>query len=1348
MILKIKNSEIQDLATNGKVYSRGRQYYVTGNIRSMTYDPEDQRYDFVIAGSRGHVYHPFIKINAAQRPVQVSCDCKAFTTYAGCCKHLVAALIMASEEDTDHKLALAAKPAVGTPTSLLMSSAFSPATLEGGPSAGTSTRRYAGLSSDSDPTSGISSEDMSVVPDIDEPSSSSGPSSQHSHGLPYSSAHLSSFDPFEEDLFSDSFDADSFDGITDTDEIAPAGYDFTIDRFRRSLHYKAAREETLRLLHKIQATVNQDKKLFNHIGDEDGSDLSTAPIPEAELRLEATLLLPSFSSDTAKLRVRIGHANKLYKVKKLEELIGAVLQGHPIHFGKFLNFMPIFHYFDPPSRALLDWMTAHYLNNREKTSYSWQSVQSFFQGDAFLLNSARLKELLELYLENDHTPELLFRLPETRGRSSSFRDKDRAADLEVVRGWPPVRFCLEAITDPEETALYTGGEQGSNGVYTINPRTIDLRTGKTIKRSKPLSICQASSWSREGCDIRLYAPDASILLFKNKLYLTPAHDRLQRELFATLSGESKQDRLRFLDRDVAHLMNLIYREMEEKDYLALDPDLQDHLVKEELTASLYLDTAGKGLSCRVLFKYGDQEIDPHPAADHDDSFAGSSIWSIRDHRKEMEILQLLGEAGFSEHSLQAHRTAEQRNRPRNAYYLHGDDKVFRFVSTILPQLSQLAEIYHTPAVAAYKVRSLPSLRGHFSLDRQTDLLSLDIEGDDELDEELILTILKAYREKRHYVRLKDGSFMDLLPPDADLDASAEHQASAASLADDQTSVDDQASVDDQTSTDDPASSDDSLIGLDLLDKLTSWGASLDSLHMTMPSYRALPLARLLETGTDDKALASLFTMDGDLHMMVDEVSRPDLLGFTLPPTITADLRPYQETGFKWFCTLDHYGFGGILADEMGLGKTLQTLSYIAYAKERLKLPAIVIAPTSIIYNWQDEARRFCPSLKTAVLAGPKPDRLTILQDIASYDLLILSYAVARQDIKELSKISFGVCILDEAQAIKNPLTQTARTVKRLRSLRRFALTGTPIENALYELWSIFDFIMPGYLLGHQAFQTSYEAPIAKGDTGALTTLHHLTTPFILRRVKKDVLRELPDKVETQMLCEMTDSQKLLYQSYLQSARASIQELLQDGSPGTHRIEILSLLTRLRQLCCHPSLFIENYDDDSGKLAALDDLLDNLFEEDHRVLLFSQFTGMLDIIRKQQEKKGRDMFYIDGSISAQDRMDQVDRFNRGEKKLFLISLKAGGTGLNLTGADAVILYDPWWNPAIEQQATDRAHRIGQKNMVQIFRLITRGSIEEKIDHLKQQKSALIDSIIRPTDNPLSKLSHEELMSLFE
>jgi SNF2 family DNA or RNA helicase len=346
-------------------------------------------------------------------------------------------------------------------------------------------------------------------------------------------------------------------------------------------------------------------------------------------------------------------------------------------------------------------------------------------------------------------------------------------------------------------------------------------------------------------------------------------------------------------------------------------------------------------------------------------------------------------------------------------------------------------------------------------------------------------------------------------------------------------------------------------------------------------------------------------------------------------------------------------------------------------------------------------------------------------------------------------MEFSYIFVDEAQHIKNPSTLNAGSVKSLKAKGCFALTGTPIENTLTELWSVFDFVMPGYLMNHNKFMKKFESPIVKNDDkAALKMLSQFIKPFILRRLKKDVLKELPDKIESKAVAEMTVDQKKLYAAYLKKAQGEVAAEIKNNGIEKSKIKILAILTRLRQLCCHPATFIDNYKGGSGKLEVLTELIEDSIQSEHRMLIFSQFTSMLEIIGAELNRQNIPYFYLDGSTKAEDRLKMVNAYNSLEKPVFLISLKAGGTGLNLTAADIVIHFDPWWNPSVEDQATDRAYRIGQTKVVQVFKIVAKGTIEERILELQEKKKGLINSIIHAGENLVTQLSEKEIRNLFQ
>ena len=425
---------------------------------------------------------------------------------------------------------------------------------------------------------------------------------------------------------------------------------------------------------------------------------------------------------------------------------------------------------------------------------------------------------------------------------------------------------------------------------------------------------------------------------------------------------------------------------------------------------------------------------------------------------------------------------------------------------------------------------------------------------------------------------------------------------------------------------------------------------------------------------------------------------------------------------------------------------------VDYAKKEGRKASLVVSPSSLTLNWQNEARKFTNELKTMVIRGTLAERKRLIEEIDNYDLIITSYDLLKRDIElyKERKYTFKYIIADEAQYLKNSNTKNAKAIKEIKAETRYALTGTPIENSLAELWSIFDFIMPGYLFTYRKFKNIYETPIVKeDDEQAMAKLKMLIEPFVLRRNKKEVLTELPEKTVTVLNNEMNEEQQNLYLTYLARAKQEIAEKVEIDGFENSQMQILAALTRLRQICCHPSLFVEGYNEGSSKLEQCIEIIEEAINGGHKILLFSGYTSMFEIIEKELKKHNIKYFKLTGATKVDERMKMVDEFNENSNiKLFLISLKAGGTGLNLTGADMVIHYDPWWNISTENQATDRAYRIGQKNNVQVYKLITKNSIEEKIYELQEKKAKLADSMLDTNTKFINRFSREEIMKLFE
>jgi superfamily II DNA or RNA helicase len=517
-----------------------------------------------------------------------------------------------------------------------------------------------------------------------------------------------------------------------------------------------------------------------------------------------------------------------------------------------------------------------------------------------------------------------------------------------------------------------------------------------------------------------------------------------------------------------------------------------------------------------------------------------------------------------------------------------------------------------------------------------------------------------------------------------------------------------------------------------------------------PLYQALPIAHVLEShGIEIEA------DEGFKEFIYKLRNFKELTPLEIPNTFAGSLREYQKEGFNWLCFLREYGLAGILADDMGLGKTIQALCLLLFHHKNhtQRQPSLVVAPTSVVYNWLSEAEKFAPQLKTALFLGRDRNELLkqLKKDKDKPDVIFTTYGIIRRDYETLKEIQFDYLILDEAQNIKNPESVGAIACKSLKSLHRLALSGTPVENRLKELWSIFDFLMPEFLGNLREFNETFERPIEAGASEVGQKLRKIVHPFILRRLKSQVEKELPERTDIINTCDMDDEQRSLYLDVLDECRQKVFGEIASRGIKRSQISVLAALLRLRQVCCDPRL-LKNREGEStppsAKLSGLMEMLGEIIESGHKILVFSQFVEMLTLIRTELEKEKYTYEYIDGQTPAKERLDKVNRFNADESiPIFLISLKAGGTGLNLTGADYVIHYDPWWNPAVENQATDRAHRIGQTRHVFNYKLITRGTVEEKILALQKKKKELADLVIGGDESVAKELTREDLEFLF-
>ena len=559
-------------------------------------------------------------------------------------------------------------------------------------------------------------------------------------------------------------------------------------------------------------------------------------------------------------------------------------------------------------------------------------------------------------------------------------------------------------------------------------------------------------------------------------------------------------------------------------------------------------------------------------------------------------------------------------------------------------------------------------------------MKLDIEG---VDSNEYREIFSSYKNNNRLYRMKNGAYLDL--KDNDLEQAFK-----------------------------------------LIDILNIYN---DFDNMKIANNKAIYLEKLIEE--EDLSFVNGSKYVSNVVKKFDKVKSKN---YEVPKDLNATLRDYQVSGFEFFKTLSDYQFGGILADEMGLGKTIQTIAFLLSNKDK---KSIVITPTALIYNWKNELEKFAPTLKVGLLHAAKSEREKILDNIDNYDVILTTYTTYKNDIDKYKNINFDYCIIDEAQNIKNPDAIITKAIKNVNAKVKFALTGTPIENNLMELWSIFDFIMPGYLYNKSKFKS-----IFVNNDKNIIELKNLIKPFILRRTKKEVITELPDKIEQKIIIDLEKEHKRAYKGYVNLITRKIKENNQDN------ITVFSYLTKLRQLCLSPELMVKNYQGKNSKLDVLINIIND--SSDEKILVFSQFTKVLEVIGKRLNEENISYSYLDGKTSAKDRVKLVEEFNTNNNKVFLISLKAGGTGLNLTSANIVVHFDPWWNPAVEDQASDRAHRIGQKNVVNVIKLIAKGTAEERVINLQETKKELIEDVINgnlDNSSTLKNLSKDDIIDLF-
>ena len=807
----------------------------------------------------------------------------------------------------------------------------------------------------------------------------------------------------------------------------------------------------------------------------------------------------------------------------------------------------------------------------------------------------------------------------------------------------------------------------------------------------------------------------------NKLYRCEKHFENSNLKLLELFRQNYMTEVTLGKEELSQLFSIVLPKV--KDAIVVENIPEEEIDKykpKNLEVKVYLDFDERDfLIADVKFCYGEDEFNP----------LNEKLKLIfpRNIIEETKALNIFRKTGF------------MLDTQNLRFILPNNDKIYKFLTDDINYYMQKFEVLVTEKFKTKQIKQ-PKM-GSLGVKVENNLLTIDLKNLD-IDSRELEEVMEKYKLKKKYQRLKDGSFINL----------EENKE------------------------------------IDFLDKLAT-GMDIDykeieNGEVSLPVQRTLYLNQLLKgiRGTE-------ILKNAEYKEIVNNLDKEQLEEeFQVPENLNSVLRYYQKTGFKWLKVLDNYKFGGVLADDMGLGKTVQMLSvvvdYIQSENKRerekhlqqfeyenneidefnnnkidseemksslkiVKRASLVVSPSSLTLNWQNEVTKFTNELRTLVIRGTLEERKRQINQIDNYDLVITSYDLLKRDIELYKNKNYQFIIADEAQYLKNSNTQNAKAIKQIKADTRYALTGTPIENSLAELWSIFDFIMPGYLFNYRKFKSMFEMPIVRdNDENTMAKLKMLIEPFVLRRKKTEVLTELPDKTVTVLNNEMGEEQRKIYLNYLAQAKQELAEEFEFKGYEKSQIQILAALTRLRQICCHPSLFIEGYNAGSSKLEQCIEILEEAINSGHKILLFSGYTSMFDLIEPKLKEKGIKYFKLTGSTKVDERIKLVDEFNENsEIKVFLISLKAGGTGLNLTGADMVIHYDPWWNLGAENQATDRAYRIGQKNNVQVYKLITKNSIEEKIYELQKRKANLADSMLSTKTSFVNKLSKEEIMNLF-
>lgn len=929
------------------------------------------------------------------------------------------------------------------------------------------------------------------------------------------------------------------------------------------------------------------------------------------------------------------------------------------------------------------------LDHNEKVSYG-KNLEFIHSDDAFSKKSRGVLAFIREWVENHHGSymaryEQLKYITDAKVRDLSV-DRKELEELLLILGEND--FKLKMNNDPETTW---------HSVREIPDRTLTI-----WKKDRGLSLEIAPLYSVTGIRYHMYFDSM-------KVYLVSREELGAVEEFITCLEQLPAGRAFIDEPDVPAFVRELLPSLKKFFHC----DLRDFPEETGLECyraayEIYLDAPERDwVTCKAFSVYGEDKF----------SVLNRNVSAYtRDIPGETGVFVLLSRY-FNSYDAQRMELAldcRTEERKRSDLIAGGipdtepgsledetdsEEKLYKLLTEGIPAMQKIATVYISQSIKQMRVTKLPNIRLGVSLSAGLLNLDMDVEG---MDQAQLFDILSRYDRRKKYFRLKDGSFLDV--------------------------------------------SDGRLLELSALkDGLQISDSELKKGKTQVPAYRAIYLDSQLKGGDLIKV-----EKDNAFRALIRNMQTMEEHRFQVPPEQEKILRGYQKEGFYWIKTLKHNRFGGILADDMGLGKTLQVITFL-WSEFQESVPGenrrvLIVTPASLVFNWMNEIERFAPGLPATVVTGDARERKALIRNAGEREVLITSYDLLKRDLKSYQKLDFAVQIIDEAQYIKNQGTQVAKSVKEIRSEFRLALTGTPVENRLSELWSIFDFLMPGFLYSYEKFRKEIELPAVQySNSDTMERLQKMIRPFVLRRLKRDVLKDLPDKLEKDMFSPLESEQKELYEAHTERLRLMLG-MQSDAEFRTSKLQILAEITRLRQICCYPGLVYEGYKGNSSKLEMCMELIQNAVNGGHKILLFSQFTTMLEVLAEHLKKAKISFYMLTGATSKEKRAKLVQAFNKDETSVFCISLKAGGTGLNLTAADIVIHYDPWWNLAVQNQATDRAHRIGQQNVVSVYRLFMKDTIEERIRTLQEKKRELADEILSGEGISQALISREEVLEL--